>query len=145
MREMVRVTRPGGHGCISSWDDPRTVASVGLLVEAMAEVFPDRETIPVPTGVLMAAEPGALRKALLDAGFREATVQSVEVVWEVPSVEEFTAHLDEAYGFMPLYYGMTNDDRDRLAPALRTAAQRRAGSDGSLRAVTTAHLAAGRV
>ena len=145
LREMVRVTRPGGHGCISSWTDPRTVASVGLLVEAMAEVFPERETIPRPAGVLLAAEPDALREGLEGAGFRDVTVRAVQVVWEVPSVEGFLAELDQFYGFMPPYLGLTADERDRLTPALRAAAYRRAGSDGKLRATTTAHLAAGRV
>ncbi len=144
LREMARVTRPGGHVCVSSWKDPRTVASVGLLVEAMAEVFPGRETIPVPAGVQLAAEPDVLREGLSEAGFRDVTVQSVQVVWEVPSVAGFLARLDEAYGFMPLYRDMTIDERDRLTPALRVAAHRRAGSDGTLRATTIAHLAAGR-
>ncbi|MBX7448909.1 class I SAM-dependent methyltransferase [Mycolicibacterium sp. 3033] len=145
LRELARVIRPGGHGCISSWKDPRTVASVALLVEAMAEVFPDREPVPMPEGVLFAAEPDALRQQMAKAGFRDVTVEAVQVTWSGPSMTHFFAELDEVFGFLPAFAGLTPEERERLAPALYAAAKRRAGSDGTLAIPTTAHLAAGRV
>lgn len=145
LREMARVTRRGGWGCVSSWRDPTAVASVGLLVEAMAEEFPDQEPIAVSEGVSVAADLGALRQEVADAGFEDVSVLPVEVAWDFPSVDEFVAKLDRVYGFMPAYVGLSAEDRQRLNPALRRAAERRAGADGVLHAPSTAHLAAGRV
>jgi len=141
----VRVIRPGGYGCVSSWRDPRTVASVAILVEAMAEIFPDRETIPIPEGVRTAADPAALQQEMSTAGFADVTVRAVPVTWECSSVETFVDGVDQSYGFMPVYLGLSAEDRGRLVPALARAAERRAGSDGVVRTLTTAHLAAGRV
>ncbi|TRW89090.1 methyltransferase domain-containing protein [Mycolicibacterium sp. 018/SC-01/001] len=143
--ELARVTRPGGRGCISSWKDPRTVAAVTLLVEATAEVFPDREPVPVPDGVRLAANPAALHELMAHAGFDDISVEPVQVTWNGPTVRQFIEELDQVFGFMPAYASLTSGERESLAPALLRAAERRAGPDGSLRITTVAHLAAGRV
>ncbi|MEH3138971.1 MAG: class I SAM-dependent methyltransferase [Mycobacterium kyogaense] len=145
LRELTRVTRVGGRGCISSWEDPRTVAAVAVLVDAMAEVFPDREPIPVPEGVMLAAKPDVLQECMTVAGFRDVTVAPVQIVWDGPAVSQFLDELDETFGFMPPYLALTAEERELLTPALLAAAQRRAGTDGRLRIDATAHLAAGTV
>ncbi|MHA0289852.1 class I SAM-dependent methyltransferase [Mycobacterium sp. C3-094] len=145
LREMARVTRPGGRGCISSWKDPRTVGSVALLVEAMAEVFPEREPVPLPEGVLLAADVDALHREMAGAGFRDVTVRPVQLTWAGPTMARFRADIDEVFGFLPPFTGLSPEERERLTPALTAAAQRRAGADGSLIVATTAHLAVGRV
>lgn len=143
LRELARITRPGGYGCISTWQDPNTVASVGLLVEAMAEVLPHVRVLDVPEGVTVAADPDLLRQEMTGAGFGDTQVRSVEVAWEFPSFDEFSTQLDQVYGFMPAYVDLAAEDRDRLNPALRRAAERHCDSDGVLRTYTTALVAAG--
>jgi len=145
LRELARVTRLGGSGCVSSWRDPRTVASVAILVEAFAAIFPDREVIPLPEGVRAAADPVALQREMSAAGFADVTVRPVRVAWECPSVETFIGGVHQFYGFMPAYVDLSAEDRDRLVPALARAAERRADADGVVRTHTIAHLAAGRV
>jgi ubiquinone/menaquinone biosynthesis C-methylase UbiE len=40
LRELARVTRTDGYGCISTWRDPSTVGPLGILAEAFAQDVP---------------------------------------------------------------------------------------------------------
>jgi SAM-dependent methyltransferase len=144
LRELARATRAGGHGCISTWTDPRGVGPVPILVEALRTTFPEVALFPPDgEGVTLLRSPAVLQTAMGAVGFEDVEVREVEVIWTGPSLEAFVADRDRLYGFMPGYAALTPADRDRLAPALRRAAQNR-GPDGSVRVVSTALVAAGR-
>lgn len=144
LRELARATRTGGHGCISTWRDPRTVGPVPVLVEALRTTFPDIALFPPDEeGVTLLRSPAVLLAEMGAVGFEDVEVREVEVIWTSPSLEGFVADRDRLYGFMPGYAALTPGDRDRLAPALRRAAQN-SGPDGSVRVASTALVAAGR-
>lgn len=143
LRELARVVRTGGHGCVSTWRDPFTVGPLGFLAEALRVTFPDAPALPRPEGVTALREPDAFRSELAAAGFHDVETRSVDVVWSAPSIDAFLEQSGPLYERMPVYSELSQADRDRLVPALRKAAERARVDDG-LRVVATALVGAGR-
>jgi SAM-dependent methyltransferase len=144
LRELARVTRTGGYGCIGTWRDPSTVGPLRFLAEALRTTFPDAPALPRPEGVAVLRSPEAFRKEMAAAGFDDVDVRMVDVVWSAPSVDAFLEVCGPLYERMPPYAGLSEADRDRLVPALRSAAEKTCSEDG-LRVVATALVGAGRV
>lgn len=143
LRELARVTRSNGYGCVSVWRDPRTAGPVRFLSEALQEMFPDIALPPPFEGISVLGSTDLLQAEMAAAGFESVEVQEKDVLWARPSVDAFLAERDGLYGFMPMYAGLSQSDRDRLLPALRKAAEG-SGDNGSVRAVFTAVIASGR-
>jgi ubiquinone/menaquinone biosynthesis C-methylase UbiE len=142
LRELARVIRTDGYGCISTWCDPSTVGPLGFLAEALRMTFPDAPALPRPEGVTALRSPDAFRAEMAAAGFDNVDIRSVEVVWSTPSVEAFLDQCGPLYERMPPYAELSQADRDRLVPALRSVAEMACTEDG-LRVVTTALVGAG--
>jgi SAM-dependent methyltransferase len=144
LHELARATRQGGHACISTWQDPRTVGPVPLLVEALRTTFPDVALFPPDSeGVTLLRSPDVLQAEMRAVGFGDVEVREVGVIWTSPSLDAVIADRDRLYGFMPGYAALTPTDRDRLVPALRRAAEDYC-VEGSVRIAATALVAAGR-
>lgn len=143
LRELARATRSNGYGCVSVWRDPRTAGPVRFLSEALQVTFPDIGLPPPFEGVSELGSADLLQAEMVAAGFATVEVREIDVLWTRPSVDAFLAERDGLYGFMPMYAGLAQADRDRLLPALRRAAER-SSADGSVRAVFMAMIAAGR-
>jgi SAM-dependent methyltransferase len=141
LRELARVTR--GYGCISSWRDPSTVGPLGFLAEALRMTFPDAPPLPRPDGVTALRSPEAFRAEMAAAGFNDVDVRMVEVIWSAPSVDWFLDQCGPLYERMPPYAELSQADRDRLVPALRSVAEKARTEDG-LRVVATALVGAGK-
>jgi SAM-dependent methyltransferase len=143
LRELARVTRTDGYGCISTWRDPSTVGPLRFLAEALRLALPDAPALPRPDGVAELRSPEAFRAEMAAAGFHDVDIRSVEVVWSAPSVDAFLDQCGPLYERMPTYAELSQADRDRLAPALRSVAEKACAEDG-LRVVATALVGAGR-
>jgi ubiquinone/menaquinone biosynthesis C-methylase UbiE len=143
LRELARVTRTGGFGCVSTWRDPFTVGPLGFLAEALRTTFPDAPALPRPEGVTALREPEAFRAEMAAAGFSDVDIRPVEVIWTASSVDAFLDQSLPLYERMPTYAELPQADRDRLVPALRSAAEKACTDDG-LRVVATALVGAGR-
>jgi ubiquinone/menaquinone biosynthesis C-methylase UbiE len=143
LRELARVTRTDGYGCISTWRDPFTVGPLGFLAEALRVTFPDAPALPLPEGVTVLRSPDAFRAEMTAAGFRDVEIRTVEVVWTATSVDAFLDQSGPLYERMPTYAELSQSDRDRLVPALRSVAENARTEDG-LRVVATALVGAGR-
>jgi SAM-dependent methyltransferase len=142
LRELARVTRTGGYGCISTWRDPFTVGPLGFLAEALRMTFPDAPALPRPEGVTALRSPEAFRAEMAAAGFHDVDIRVVEVVWSASSVDAFLDQCGPLYERMPPYAELSQADGDRLIPALRSVAEKACGEDG-LRVVATALVGAG--
>jgi ubiquinone/menaquinone biosynthesis C-methylase UbiE len=142
LRELARVTRTDGYGCISTWRDPYSVGPLGFLAEALHRTFPDAPALPRPEGVTALRSPEAFRAEMAAAGFHDVDIRMVEVVWTAPSVDAFLDQCGPLYERMPPYAELSRADRDRLVPALRSVAEKACTEDG-LQVVTTALVGAG--
>jgi ubiquinone/menaquinone biosynthesis C-methylase UbiE len=143
LRELARVTRPDGYGCISTWRDPYTVGPLGFLAEALQKTFPDAPAFPRPEGVNTLSSPEVFRAEMAAAGFSDVDIRTVDVVWSAPSVDAFIDQSAPLYERMPPYAQLSQADRDRLVPALRTAAEKARTGDG-LQVVAKAFVGGGR-
>ena len=76
LAEMARVTRPGGHGVVATWQD-RGAATFLLLGQIRRTLFPDRETVPMPEAVKALSDPVDFAREMVAAGYRNPRIEQV--------------------------------------------------------------------
>ena len=78
LREMVRVTRPGGRVLLIAYGSPAEFEALQVFIEALQAVDPDFEGLPddPPPLEFQVADPEVLRQRLTDAGLRDVTVDT---------------------------------------------------------------------
>lgn len=84
--EMRRVLRPGGHLVLAVWDAAeRNPWSPGRVFQSLGHVPPPGPDDPGPFRL---GDPGALAERLLGAGLFDVRVETVEVWFRAPSLDE---------------------------------------------------------
>jgi ubiquinone/menaquinone biosynthesis C-methylase UbiE len=78
LREMVRVTRPGGRVLLIAYGSPVEFEALQFFIAALRAVMPDFEGLPndPPPLEFQVADPDVLRQRLTDAGLRDVTVDT---------------------------------------------------------------------
>jgi ubiquinone/menaquinone biosynthesis C-methylase UbiE len=78
LREMVRVTRPGGRVLVIAYGSPAQFEALQFFIAALRAVVPDFEGLPddPPPLEFQVADPDVLRRRLTDAGLRDVTVDT---------------------------------------------------------------------
>jgi ubiquinone/menaquinone biosynthesis C-methylase UbiE len=78
LREMVRVTKPGGRVLVIAYGNPADFEALHVFISAVQAVVPDFAGPPEdePPLEFQLADPHVLRQRLLDAGLREITVDT---------------------------------------------------------------------
>jgi ubiquinone/menaquinone biosynthesis C-methylase UbiE len=111
LREMVRVTRPGGRVVVIAYSDPSQLEFLQFFIGALTAVAPDFPGIPddPPPLEFQVADPEVLRQRLTDAGLHDVSItrtaerpafRSGEEMWEWaywgnPIAEALLADVDE--------------------------------------------------
>lgn len=78
LREMVRVTRPGGHVLVIAYGPPSRFEALQLFIEALRAVNPDFEGLPSspPPLEFQVSNPEVMRQRLMAAGLRDVTIET---------------------------------------------------------------------
>jgi ubiquinone/menaquinone biosynthesis C-methylase UbiE len=78
LREMVRVTRPGGRVLLIAYGDPSKFEALHVFVSAVQAVVPEFEGPPEDEPMLefQVADPEVLRQRLIDAGLTDVSVDT---------------------------------------------------------------------
>ena len=78
IREMVRVTRPGGRVLVTAYGDPSQFEALHFFISAVQAVVPGFEGPPDDEPMLefQVADPEVLRQRLEDAGLRDVIVDT---------------------------------------------------------------------
>jgi SAM-dependent methyltransferase len=78
LREMVRVTRPGGRVLLIAYGAPARFEALQFFLAALQAVVPDFEGLPdaPPPLEFQVSDPEVLRRRLTDAGLRDVLVDT---------------------------------------------------------------------
>jgi ubiquinone/menaquinone biosynthesis C-methylase UbiE len=78
LREMVRVTKPGGRVLLIAYGSPGGFEALHLFIGALQAVIPEFDGLPddPPPLEFQVADPEVMRQRLADAGLRDVTVDT---------------------------------------------------------------------
>jgi ubiquinone/menaquinone biosynthesis C-methylase UbiE len=81
LREMVRVTRPGGRVLLIAYGSPARFEALQFFIAALRPVVPDFEGMPdnPPPLEFQVADPDVLRRRLTDAGLKDVRVDTTHL------------------------------------------------------------------
>ena len=123
LAEMARVTRPGGHGIVATWQD-RGAATFLLLGQIRQKLFPEREGMAMPDGVLGLNDPDDFARELVAAGYRDP-----RITFEIHDFELDVALLaepDKLFGMSPDWTGLGEAEKAAVVAEVREMAGDRA-------------------
>ncbi|HEX2804551.1 MAG TPA: class I SAM-dependent methyltransferase [Kineosporiaceae bacterium] len=143
LREMVRVTKPGGRVLLVAYGSPVEFEALQFFIPALQTVAPDFEGLPDPPPLeFQVCDPDALRGRLVAAGLRDVEVDTTQQErlelstgqeiwdWMFFSNPITSVILDDV--------GVSEADRARMRAVLDEMIRERAGDAGV--AVLTAPL-----
>jgi ubiquinone/menaquinone biosynthesis C-methylase UbiE len=140
LREMARVTRPGGRAAIAVWRDADGAATTLLLAQVRRALWPDLAT-PMLDGVATLADPGRVTDAMETAGF--ADVATTEVTSDFRLKIAALDRAEELFAVSPLWTMLTHEQQAAALAEIRRRAER--DGDGEILPVpSTALIATGR-
>lgn len=139
LREMVRVTKPGGRVLLIAYGSPVEVESLNFYLAALKAVVPGSEGLPddPPPLQFQAADQEVLRDRLADAGLRAVGIHEAVEVLDFASGEEMW---DWLMGSDPMAGSLVADVPDWQRETVRTVLDRmlRERAEGAASAVLTA-------
>jgi SAM-dependent methyltransferase len=128
-----RTLRPGGRVALSVWDAVEQnpwAPALWQVVERMTELPPAR---PGGPGMFSLGDPGRLRELVAAAGFGEIAVEQIPVEWRYPDFESYWRTQSSLNGSLSqLLPTLPQEERDRLADAVRDTVERFRDGDGYL-------------
>lgn len=135
LREMVRVTRPGGRVLLTAYGDPAQFEALQFFLGAIQAVVPEFEgpDDDEPMLEFQVADPEVLRQRLVEAGLRDVTVDTTER--ERVTVRSGQQFWDWALGGNPapgvLVADLTDQQRNDIIAVLDGLARERADARGA--------------
>jgi SAM-dependent methyltransferase len=142
LREMVRVTKPGGRVLLIAYGDPGEFEAFHVFLSAVQAVVPDFEgpAEDEPMLEFQVADPAVLRQRLIDAGLRDVIVDTTNQ--ERINVRSGQQLWDWTLGSNPipnmLLADLTDEQRDDIIRVVDGIVRERSGVSGA--AVLTAPL-----
>jgi ubiquinone/menaquinone biosynthesis C-methylase UbiE len=147
LREMVRVTKPGGRVLLIAYGFPAELDFLQLFLGALKAVTPDFPGLPddPPPLEFQVADPEVLRQRLAGAGLRDVRVERTA---ERPAFASGQEMWDWVYYGNPIsdviLADLSEDQRARLREVLDGMLRERAGGDGRTVLASAVNIGAGR-
>lgn len=149
VREMVRVTKPGGRVLLHAYGNPHEIEFLGFLVAAVQSVRPDFDGPPMdpPPLEFQLADPDKLCSELSAAGLNDVHVDTVTevtehetgkdlwewLIWSNPIVEHVLGELLE----------LTNDERGVVQRTLDKLVRERAAGGRAAKLTNPVNIGVG--
>lgn len=134
LAEMARVTRPGGHGVVATWQE-RGAATFLLLGQVRRKLFPEREGMQMPEGVKALSDPADFARELVAAGYSDPQIEHVIHDFELDIAA--LANPDTLFGMSPDWTSLTDAEKEEVIAEVRQMA----GDKASLPIPSTALIA----
>lgn len=142
LREMVRVTRPGGRVLLIAYGSPTGFEALHVFIGALQQVVPDFTGLPddPPPLEFQVADPEVLRQRMRDAGLRDVVIDTSHR--ETLALSSGQQLWDWCLGGNPIPGMLIADLTDEQRTAVKDAIDRtlRDRSEGSGATVLTAPL-----
>jgi ubiquinone/menaquinone biosynthesis C-methylase UbiE len=142
LREMVRVTKPGGRVLLIAYGPPAQFEALQFFLAALQTVVPDFEGLPdnPPPLEFQVSDPVVLRRRMIDAGLRDVTVDTThEERVEFPSAHELWNWMLGSNPIAGIIIGdLTDEQQTTLRQVLDGMLREHSGGNGP--AVLTAPL-----
>ena len=126
LREMARVTRPGGVGVLGTWKSEAGAATNLLLTEILCALFPDLALPAMPPGMTTLRDPARLRDEMVAAGFEAPAI--AEVTHDFMLRLDILDDADRILGLMPHWTMLSAEQKMTAAAEIR----RRAAEAGAV-------------
>lgn len=146
LRELARVTRPGGRVLVVALGPPEQIGFIQVFLGAMHAAIPGftepfEDAPPLPFQV---SDPAKLRRELVAAGLRDASVETITETLEFASGRHMWDWVTQSNPVgEALVADKTPDERAAIREALDDALRGRAGDDGVARLTNPVHIALG--
>jgi SAM-dependent methyltransferase len=133
LREMVRVTKPGGRVLVIAYGSPAEFETLQVFISGLTAVARDFPGLPddPPPLEFQVADPDVFRQRLTDAGLKDVRVERTA---ERPVFTSGQAMWDWVLYGNPipgmLVADLSEDQRTRLRQALDSMVRERAGANG---------------
>lgn len=135
---------PGGRMAIASWGPPERVPMLSLPMGTVIQRLGVTPPPPGTPGPLSRPTPEAIGGLLEGGGFSDVQVEETEVTMVYESAEQFTIFVREiAPPITALMADQPPEVQDETWAAITTAADERAGSDGTIEMKNLVLLASG--
>jgi ubiquinone/menaquinone biosynthesis C-methylase UbiE len=136
VRELARVTRPGGRVLMIAYGNPAEIDFFAFFVQAIRTVVPDFTGPPIdpPPLPFQLQDPEVLRAALTRAGLQEARVATITERTVFSSGDELWLWItgsNPIVGHLLAELALTGEQTDRVRRALDRLVRARAGGDGA--------------
>lgn len=146
LREMVRVTRPGGRVLLNAYGPPQQVEFLGFFMGAMQAAVPDFDGLPTDPVPLpfQVADPEKLRQQFVNAGLKDVSVETVTEKLEFQSGQQMW---DWVVNSNPIPRMIVSDlsekQEDVVRRTLDEKLNERSGGDGPAVLTNPVHIAIG--
>jgi ubiquinone/menaquinone biosynthesis C-methylase UbiE len=133
LREMVRVTKPGGRVLVIAYGSPAVFETLQVFISALTAVARDFPGLPddPPPLEFQAADPDVFRQRLTDAGLKDVRVERTAerpVFTSGQEMWDWVLYGNPIPGM--LVADLSEDQRTRLRQALDSMVRERAGANG---------------
>lgn len=119
LTEMRRVTRPGGHGVVATWQE-QGAATFLLLGRIRRKLFPERTGMAMLEAVQALSDPEDFARALVTAGYRDPRIESVthDYALDVTALDA----PDTLFGMSPDWTSLNDADKAAVVAEVRAMA-----------------------
>jgi ubiquinone/menaquinone biosynthesis C-methylase UbiE len=133
LREMVRVTKPGGRVLVIAYGSPAEFETLQVFISALTAVAPDFPGLPddPPPLEFQVADPDVFRQRLTDAGLKDVRVERTAerpVFASGQEMWDWVLYGNPIPGM--LVADLSEDQRTRLRQGLDNIVRERAGASG---------------
>jgi ubiquinone/menaquinone biosynthesis C-methylase UbiE len=133
LREMVRVTKPGGRVLVIAYGSPAEFETLQVFISALTAVAPDFPGLPddPPPLEFQVADPDVFRQRLTDAGLKDVRVERTAerpVFASGQEMWDWVLYGNPIPGM--LVADLSEDQRTRLRQVLDSLIRERAGASG---------------
>lgn len=123
LSEMARVTRPGGHGVVATWQ-AGGAATFLLLGQIRSKLFPEREGMTMPNAVQALSDPSDFARELIAAGYQDPQIEPVthDYPLDISALDD----PDCLFGMSPDWISLTEAEKAAVVAEVRGMAGDRA-------------------